>query len=500
LIPAVSDHKAGEKKTAWFHYGVSTGSRASIYLSKRVLSDGKKYAQTSSRDDGMERHEVPREMIDKFPSPDSLQTYDLGNGITALMPISLYVNDVGTIPYGKGNKRDTLEYGFTPSGNDRYVRLADVAIAWNIFQHFYPYFDVGSIDWKPVLDETLIAAAAAKDESEFTIVLQRMVAKLKDGHGNVYLSKHYPYFSQFTTSIIEDNVIVTELSKGYKGKLKVGDVITDINGTPAQQFVADKKRSISSATEQWSNYIVGASLLSDIDTNSASLTVLHADGSTESIDELLTKTYPVRPDPKLKIVQEVKPGVLYVNLDKITASMFDSSIEELSKAKAIIFDLRGYPRGIMTESISHLIDSTVWCAYWTIPLHMYPDQRNTMWDTSRWSITPQSPRFTKNIVHLTNGKAISAAETYMGIIEYYKIGEIIGSTTAGTNGNVNPFTLPGGYSVSWTGMRVIKHDGTRHHGIGIKPTIECKPTVQGIRDGRDEILEKAIEVVESKMK
>jgi C-terminal processing protease CtpA/Prc len=83
----------------------------------------------------------------------------------------------------------------------------------------------------------------------------------------------------------------------------------------------------------------------------------------------------------------------------------------------------------------------------------------------------------------------------MGIIEHYKLGAIVGGPTAGTNGNVNPFTLPGGYTVTWTGMKVLKHDGSRHHGVGIKPTVSVSRTIAGVAAGKDEFLEKAIEVV-----
>ena len=65
------------------------------------------------------------------------------------------------------------------------------------------------------------------------------------------------------------------------------------------------------------------------------------------------------------------------------------------------------------------------------------------------------------------------------------------------NGNVNPFTLPGGYRFSWTGMKVVKHDGSQHHLVGIRPTIPTTPTIQGIREGRDELLERAVEVIRS---
>ena len=61
-------------------------------------------------------------------------------------------------------------------------------------------------------------------------------------------------------------------------------------------------------------------------------------------------------------------------------------------------------------------------------------------------------------------------------------------------GNINPFTLPGDYTVSWTGMRVLKQDGTAHHGVGIRPDYPVAQTLAGVRAGRDEVLEKGLQV------
>ncbi|MFO0874049.1 MAG: hypothetical protein U0575_08775 [Phycisphaerales bacterium] len=70
---------------------------------------------------------------------------------------------------------------------------------------------------------------------------------------------------------------------------------------------------------------------------------------------------------------------------------------------------------------------------------------------------------------------------------------------AGTKGNVNPFELAGGYHVSWTGMPVLKHDGSRHHGVGIASTAPIAPTAKGIAGVRNEVLEKAVAVVREKL-
>jgi C-terminal processing protease CtpA/Prc len=132
-----------------------------------------------------------------------------------------------------------------------------------------------------------------------------------------------------------------------------------------------------------------------------------------------------------------------------------------------------------------------------VPIVTTPDHAQmSEYDTNgRWTLEPIAPRLRGKIAFLTDGRAISYAESYMGIIEAYKLAEIVGETTAGTNGNVNPFVLPGGYRVVWTGMKVLKHDGSRHHGVGIQPTVPVSRTIRGVREKRDEQLERAIEIV-----
>ena len=73
---------------------------------------------------------------------------------------------------------------------------------------------------------------------------------------------------------------------------------------------------------------------------------------------------------------------------------------------------------------------------------------------------------------------------------------VIGSQTAGADGNVSPFYLPGGVYSLISGIGVYYPDGTETQRIGIVPDIEVKPTIQGIRDNRDEVLESAINLIQ----
>jgi len=185
---------------------------------------------------------------------------------------------------------------------------------------------------------------------------------------------------------------------------------------------------------------------------------------------------------------------MYVDIGRATDDDFAEALPALSAAEALIFDLRGYPAA-SPVAISHLIDEPVTCAQWHIPVFTRPDQEDVTFMFSNWPVEPQASRFTGRAAFLTDGRAISYAETYLGIIEHYGLAEIVGEPTAGTNGNVNPVLLPGGYRVTWTGMKVLKHDGSQHHGIGIRPTVPVSRTIRGVAEGRDEVLERAIEVV-----
>lgn len=193
---------------------------------------------------------------------------------------------------------------------------------------------------------------------------------------------------------------------------------------------------------------------------------------------------------------EIRPGIFYVDLDRIGEELFLKALPELEKAKGIVFDLRGYPN-VSPVVISHLIDSRVQSARWMIPIVTTPDHRSfTEFNTNgRWDLDPIAPRLKAKIAFLTDGRAISYAESYLGIIEAYKLAEIVGEPTAGTNGNINPVSLLGDYSIVWTGMKVVKQDGSRHHGVGIQPTVPVSRTIRGVSEKRDEQLERAIEIV-----
>ncbi|MDQ3714047.1 MAG: S41 family peptidase [Acidobacteriota bacterium] len=460
---------------------------------------GQKNAGQSAYSSERKALEIPAEKT-PAPSPDPSRPFvaDLGGGVSASVPFALFVGDKGTLPgvtkaAENAAAGKTLLYKF--SGNDRLTRLTSVILAWNVFQHFYPYFDQVQTDWNQVLKDSLTTAAADKDEKEFLRTLERMVARLYDGHGNVV------HKSQFNTRALpvdfawaEDHLVIAQAGKNAE-ELQPGDIVLSIDGKLSAEVLAEAESLVSGATAQWRRHIALGDLRMGALDSEARLEVRNESGQTHIVTLRRGNATGIEDTRRTKI-EEVKPNVFYVDLNRISDDDFRAALPKLEKATGIIFDLRGYPK-VSTEVLSHLIDKPVQSAQWLIPIVSVPDHRNmTNYDRrGRWDLQPKQPRLAAKIAFLTDGRAISYAESYMGIIEAYKLAEIVGEPTAGTNGNINPFTVPGGYRIIWTGMRVIKHDDSPHHGIGIKPTVPVSRTIKGIREKRDEQLERAIEVV-----
>lgn len=72
--------------------------------------------------------------------------------------------------------------------------------------------------------------------------------------------------------------------------------------------------------------------------------------------------------------------------------------------------------------------------------------------------------------------------------------KLIGSTTAAADGNVSPIVLPGNIQTGISGIGVYYPDGRETQQVGIIPNIAVKPTIAGVAAGRDELLEKALEI------
>jgi C-terminal processing protease CtpA/Prc len=471
---------AGSEAMAWRHQGLGIGvAPQHAYLSERV-----RLPATDSR------------FGDALPAIGERYVADLGGGVYASVPLTVLVDDE---PQAAGAQRpghpaDPLPTTGAFTAEDRATRLAAVALGWTLFQHFYPYFDVVAADWPAELRRALESAATDADALAFLVTLRRMVAALEDGHGVVsHGAEGHTSTPDINWADADGQVVITVASDG--AGVRPGDVVHRINGRPADDVLGEVEQLISGATPQWRRHRALRAILAGPPDSELLLEVHGSDGAQRNVALRRTRGTPLA-EPRPEPVAEVRPGILYVDIDRVTDQQFADALPRLAAADGLIFDVRGYPSQNAIRIISHLLAAPGTSAQWHVPLVTRPDRTDMGFSRGgEWDLQPAQPHLGAPRVFITDGRAMSYAESIMGIVEHYRLGEIVGEATAGTNGNINPFTLPGGYRVSWTGMKVLKHDGSVHHGIGILPTVPVQRTVRGIAAGRDELLERALELL-----
>ena len=172
-------------------------------------------------------------------------------------------------------------------------------------------------------------------------------------------------------------------------------------------------------------------------------------------------------------------------------------MEENKSTKGLIIDMRTYP----SESI-----------VFTLGAYLMPEATGFVKFSMTIYTTPGLFAYLPTISVGNNNKdnykgkvVIIVNETTQSQAEYASMAfrvapkaKVIGSTTAGADGNISGFYLPGGIRTTISGLGVYTPDGKETQRIGIVPDIVVKPTIKGITEGRDELLEKAIEIINEK--
>ena len=435
---------------------------------------------------------------DAPPTTGGSVDVQLGAGLTARVPLAL------TDTQARGDAANTgslaairSEIAKTPGPSDRPdvdARLADVVVAWNVFRHFYPYWAEARVDWDARLRPQLEAAYAANTRDAEGDALRQLVADARDGHGRVTdsLRREQMRTLAIQLGVVDARVVVT--ASRVPSEVPVGGVVSTINGTPALARVAAAMR-LRSGTTQWRE----AMAVQDIVTCPQGMfvkVVVDTGKSGPSEAELPCSEGQPPSEKRPQPITELMSGFWYVDLTRARTTDITPVIETLARAAGVVFDVRGYPTDAGAWILPHLIDAPERDRWMHVAKIVGPFGQSVGWQSFGWDLKPITPRLSGKMVFLTDGRAISYAESVMGYVAGRKLGTIVGRTTAGTNGNIVMFAVPGGFNVIFTGMRVTGHDDrTPHHLVGITPDIPAAPTIAGLRDGRDEVLDRALSFI-----
>lgn len=457
---------------AWRHLGLFTGDAENIYQSGRTGRDAAPFKAPVRADDVAE--------------------FELVTGLRARVPLVLSDGEAKTVDRER-RALDALRVeleGLPDAADpaDADVRASDVIVAWNLFRHFYPYWSDLSVDWDARLPSFLEASAAADTREAHRESLRALVARIYDGHGQVVDPKEpWPSALPVAARWIEDQLVV--IATEVPEKVQAGDVITAIDGEAAEDWLAPA-RTRCSGSAQWCRFKETRKLHGGPKDSVVALTIQRG---AETLAVELARDREAPPDARRpEAIAELQPGTWYVDLTRADTATLVPRLSELAAANAVIFDVRGYPTDAGMGVLPHLITRRERDRWMHVPRFVGPWGELAGWQEHGWNLRPREPHVGGRVAFLTDGRAISYAESVLGYVSDLKLGEIFGSPTAGANGNVNRLKLPSGLTVTFTGMRVTRHDGSPFHTIGVQPTVPVEPTIEGVRAGRDEVLERAL--------
>ena len=420
---------------------------------------------------------------------------DLGSGLHARVRLTLTDAEARMSAPGIDALRQAVASQPAPGGrSDLETRLADVLVAWNALRHFYPYWQEAAVDWDARLRPQLALAAAARDRAGHRDALRGLVADARDGHGQVTdtTAGVRSALLPVQLGVVEGRAIIS--ASAVPAEAPVGSIVTAIGSRSASGLLEDEMR-LSSGSSQWRQARTLHELIKCESGSTVALSLELADRQARDVG-LSCTTEQIVPEPRPETIAQMAPGIWYVDLTRATTAELTPMIPTLASAAGLVFDLRGYPRDGAVVILRHLIDAPETDQWMHVPLITGPVGQIERWQSTGWNLQPATPQLAARRVFLTDGRAISYAESIMGYVGDRDLATIVGGPTAGANGNVAVAVLPGGFTMNFTGMRVTGHDGrSPFHLEGVAPDIPLQPTLAGLRAGRDELLERAVELL-----
>ena len=409
---------------------------------------------------------------------------ELGAGLRVRLPIALPDSLAANQP-----KRSSETETSKDAVEDAAVRAAAVIAGWNVLHHFYPYFETIDEDWNAALDQALVEVLAVDEPEAVQRVLQRMVAKLHDGHGSVQGPMSYAR-APVSFARIEGKVVVVAAHPSTA--LEPGDELRSVDGVAIDAALREATTR-TAGSPQWIETRLLRNAQITIGPEDEPVELVLRRGDT-TLERSLARQFDWYPVPDQPPIERLDDQVMYVDLSRAPWPDIEARLDELAAAPGVVFDVRGYPNS-NHQILHHLLREPDTSKWMFVPEILRPEQPPVSWQAVGWDMQPAEPHIGGKVAFLTDARAISYAESVMGLVEGHDLGEIIGAPTAGANGNINPFTVPGGFTIVYTGMKVTRLDGRQHHIIGVEPTIPAAPTLAGLRAGRDELLELALDHV-----
>lgn len=400
------------------------------------------------------------------------------------------------------NERSYEQFALPDTG----FRLLALYRYWNMVEYFYPYKSLIDNKWSEVLSTHLRPFIDASTELAYELALTALLTELNDSHalllaGNNAIEQSLgEYHAPIRLNKIEGKWIVTEI---YNPELlngieiKVGDEVTHINQeTLASIEIRNKNRYPASNDAVYYRDLQRDLLRSP----NQILNITYLSGNkSKSIDLKLYKRkelniyYTFKVDRTKKGYYLLNNNIGYITLANVTNEDIEEVKKQFSDTKGIIIDARNYPSAFVPHSLgSYFVSKPTPFLKNLFPTLNFPGAFEF---SKELTIQPRETKYKGKVVVLINEVSQSASEYAIMALKAGDNVTLMGSHTAGTNGDTAQVDLPGNRVALIGGAGIYYPSGNVTQREGIKPDVEVNITRKGIIEGKDEVLEKAKELL-----
>ncbi len=402
----------------------------------------------------------------------------------------MVLNEFGKTTFKNENPYEEMNY------DDDAMRYLGLFRFWNAVEFYFPHKDIMDYDWDEMLAE-FIPRITEGDEVTYKRTLCELTTRLQDAHVTHYDNgaldaswgnKRPP----MRFRIVEDKVVVTILTEKYADTtpLRLGDAVLSCDGKDIEDMIQETLKYNVAPRE--GAYIRSANYLFATFQDSMKLTVLR-NGQTLELDVPCYEDAGLFEMPSMPSHELLADNIGLINAGYVQEDELPGIMEEFQDTQGLIVDLRQYPDTSWYEQLPDFI----------MPLPVtyanlsYVDAqvpgRFYVTEPSAYVIGKENPDYYKGkIVILIDEDSISSMEFATMMLRQAPNATVIGVNSVGADGSMARITLPGNLQTSFTGMCVYTHEGGQTQRIGIQPDIVCKPTIEGISQGRDELIERAV--------
>ncbi|MEN2400787.1 S41 family peptidase [Flavobacterium sp. MC2016-06] len=407
------------------------------------------------------------------------------------------------IDYGDENHpapiQFTNEVQYTKfDAKDKNLRLLALFRYWNYVEYFFPYKYQMDQNWDLTLSEFLPRSINPDSELDFYLSLKEFSAKLNDTHASFGANKMFEKFGDkfipFDVKFIDNKAIVTGFKNDSLSKIndiKVGDVITKLQGKSIEELIKENQKYI-----EGSNY---SAILNNIywaifngNTNTAEIEFVREDKTAvKTINRYIYKDLKINYEDKKDKYKWLENNIGYVDLGILNEEDVQAMMEQFKNAKAIIFDIRNYPRDT-NFAIAEYLNPEPKEFVKSLDADLNSPGR-FIWRNKENPCGKINPDYYKgNVILLVNEKSISHSEFTAMTLQAAPKATVIGNQTAGADGANYRFQIIKGMVGSFTCYGVFYPNKKEVQRIGIVPDIEVNQTILGIQQGKDEILDRAV--------